>query len=264
MALLVFFGLRDKCFKKNLKQLTVFGLILVIGLGVLKYAPLLQRRSVASQEIENTYNKDEDAEDDEEEVEAQAIDMIAEMSDEEFTKYLNGTRGYYGIHPEFLKLYPAEYHREFWFNLIKNFSGTQSNFRDLKESIYNSVLEENGNKADKFLGIGYTSNFPYLEKDVKSQNVWYGWIGTILLLGPYLAIFVYSAILILKKLKKRFTMYNCALGISILMAFAASLIAGHLFGCFFPVTLFGFVLAALLHSVKYESEDEEKDMEQVK
>lgn len=129
------------------------------------------------------------------------------------------------------------------------------NFRDFKQRIYQEVLVTNNNEGDKYWGIGYTTNFPYVEKDIVSQNVWFGYFGTALFWGPYLLCFLYACFRILLRIREKMDLYICVLGMSICGGFMASLVAGHLFGYIFSVTIFTFVVSRLKQSAETQEID---------
>lgn len=259
IILLVLFGIKDKCFKENLKRIAILGVVFILGLGILLKSPVIkmtynsinvqQQNAITEEmvsELEAINNQQasevEDGKDGEDEGETK-------LSAKEFSVFINKYHNAYSINKEYLELLPADKYMNFWMSVINDPTKSQINFRNFKVRLYNIVLEENNNSLDRLLGIGYTTNFPYTEKDIISQNIWFGITGTILFLGPFFIVFIVCVFLILKNFKKCFTLYNCILGISVCAGTAISLIAGHLFGFFFPVVIYSFILSELKHSV---------------
>lgn len=256
IILLVLFGIKDKCFKENLKRIAILGVVFILGFGILLKSPVIKM----TYNSVKVYEQNEITEQMEAELEAIQNQEVNEtdgeveegetgLSAKEFSIFINKYYNAYSIHKEYLELLPADKYMSFWMSVINDPSKSQINFRNFKVRLYNVVIGENNNSFDRLLGIGYTSNFPYTEKDIISQNIWFGITGTILLLGPFFIVFIVCAFLILKNFKKCFTLYNCILGISICAGTAISFIAGHLFGFFFPVIIYTFILSELKHSV---------------
>lgn len=162
-----------------------------------------------------------------------------------FSKFLNKYYYIYGIQEESIKLLPVEKNAEFWLSVISDPNKNQVNFRKFKQRILNEVIAKNDNAADKYLGIGYTTNFPYLEQDILAQNAWFGIVGTVLLLGPFGVIFLLSILQIVVHFKRNFKLYHCVLGLSICGGISGSYIAGHLCGYFFPILIFIYILVQL-------------------
>jgi len=111
------------------------------------------------------------------------------------------------------------------------------------------VLEKNNNPLDRYLGIGYTSNFPYSEQDIISQNIWFGYVGTVLLLGPYLLCMAYIIFKILKNLKRHFRFETIFYGMAIAGVLLLSLLAGHLFFEIFSIVVFAWSLAGFYNFI---------------
>lgn len=256
IILLVLFGIKDKCFKENLKLIAILGVVFILGFGILLKSPVIKM----TYNSVKVYEQNEITEEMEAELEAIQNQEVNEtdgeveegetrLSAKEFSIFINKYHNAYGIHKEYLELLPADKYMNFWMSVINDPTKSQINFRNFKVRLYNIVLDENNNSLDGLLGIGYTTNFPYTEKDIISQNIWFGITGTILFLGPFFIVFIVCVFLILKNFKKCFTLYNCILGISVCAGAAISFISGHLFGFFFPVVIYSFILSELKHSV---------------
>lgn len=249
MVLLIVFCVIERKWKAYLKNVLILGLIFVGGLFILVKSPVIRMMGLQSL----SYEKTTEQEALEEELE-ELLEETSEVSNEEFDregfiKFLNKYYYIYGIQEEYIELLPVDQYTEFWFSVVIDESKRQVDFRDFKQRLYELVISENANLGDRYWGIGYTTNFPYLEKDVVAQSVWFGSIGTILLIGPYLMVFLYAVLKILLKMKERFNLYNCTLGLSICAGTMASLVAGHLFGYFFPIIIYMYILVQLKHSV---------------
>ena len=161
----------------------------------------------------------------------------------EFCDYLNSAPYFFGIHPEFLELFPAEENFDFWYSIATG-GNSQIDYRHFKVVLYEEIIRNNDNETgDRLFGIGYTSNFPYSEQDFVSQNIWFGYLGTILLIGPYFLLFAYGIILALIKIKKCFIYQNAFFALFFAASVLLSFMAGHLFYGIFSITVFAFMSA---------------------
>ncbi|MEG0289983.1 MAG: O-antigen ligase family protein [Erysipelotrichaceae bacterium] len=163
---------------------------------------------------------------------------------------INENHNYFGIHKDYLKLYPVEKNPKFWFHVMLDNTQSQMNFRNFKVRIYKEVLKDSGNSLDRWTGIGYVSNFPYVESDIRGQNVWFGYLGTLMFIGPFIVAFLWSVIKIIKNIKQHFNLQVCMIGMAVSAGIVLSYLAGHLFGYLFPVITFCFIEGFLIQSIR--------------
>lgn len=209
---------------------------------LLTYVPLLLISPVAYKTNLYQYNKiDSNANStstNNQDMEQLTIVKIQDYSDEKFVKKLESSYYLYGIHNSFIKMLPINSNITFWRNALKLTMGQRQDFRQFKKYIYNNIIKENNQEVKNYLfGIGYVSNFPYLERDFIGQNIWFGILGTILLIGPYIIIFLLALYKIISKIKKNFTLDNIYFSVAIALNLCASYLAGHLFGNLFPTII---------------------------
>ena len=243
--LLIVFCVFERKWKKCLINLIILSLIFGGGLLLLMKSPVIRMMDLQSLSYEKS--------DEEEKFEEELSELLPENSEEKFDregfiKFMNKYYYIYGVQEEYIKLLPVEQYTDFWFSVAIDESKRQVDFRDFKQRMYQMVLTENDNTGDKYWGIGYTTNFPYLEKDIYAQSVWFGSVGSVFLVGPYFLCFLYSIIKILLNLRKKINMYVCTLGMSICAGTMGALLAGHLFGYFFPVIIYAYIVAQLKHT----------------
>lgn len=245
IVLLLIFGLIKKQLKENIKAILFLALILGGGMLLLNNSPVKMMISLQGM----SYMRSEEEEDLEEELELFAE---GELDTEGFSKFLNKYYYIYGIQEEFVKLFPVDQHPQFWLAVISNPNKKQINFRDFKVEIYEQVLKLNDNPGDRYWGIGYTTNFPYMERDVMAQAAWFGSVGAVLLLSPFALVFLLSVFNILKRFREKINLYTCTLGLGVCAGAGGALMAGHLIGYFFPVIIWSYMLAQLYHESKEE------------
>ena len=254
------FGIWLKQFSFKLKHFAAYTIITVLLCVSISYSPMYsvqQDRNEAAVITEEQKEVTEILATKLEEIIQQENDNQQETPDnsitsakkeefkKEFSDYLNSAPYFFGIHPDFLKIFPVEENFDFWYDIAINGNNQQIDYRYLKTLIHEKVLDENHNEtSDRLLGIGYVSNFPYSERDFVSQNIWFGYLGTLLLIGPYLLIIAYGIFLALKKIKTCFTFQNAFFALAVCGSIAISYLAGHLFYGIFSITIFAYISAA--------------------
>ena len=101
----------------------------------------------------------------------------------------------YALNEKFvLKSYPYQEDPEFWLTIMRQPGDVRLQNRYLEIAMLNRVRAHNNNRLDYFLGIAYTreSNIFNLERDFLSQIYSVGWLGMLLLVGPYLLCLIYG------------------------------------------------------------------------
>ena len=193
-------------------------------------------------ELENKYNISLQTLMKENEIENYEKDYLVE--------YMNDCPKKFEIPESYIKFYPIRENFDFWFNIVKEPVSELTNYRKFKEKIYMDYVEKHNDKKDKWLGIGYSSEFPYLEVDFVGQNVWFGYIGMVLFLFPYVFILLYCLFIILLNIKKKLTIFSTSLALTTSFMIFVSLFAGHVFGIILPSTILALSLAGLYDSVR--------------
>ena len=166
---------------------------------------------------------------------------------QKFTENLETYYNGYGVDKAFIELFSVKDNVYFWWDVVMDPNKTQLDYRGFKEVLYEEVLQKNNNPMDRWLGIGYTSNFLYTETDFLAQTVWFGYLGTLLLIGPYLACLAYIVIRAVKQIKRAFCYENALFAVSLLGSLLLSVMAGHLFYGVFSIAIFAWLLAGTYH-----------------
>ena len=228
-----------KQFKFTIKHVAAFLVLIAFSTFLFLYSPTINIAADRKQAVEETPT-DQNVTINNEAVESEDPDV---SNVDAFTQIFGHSCNYFGIDNEFVELLNVKKNVKFWESIITGNSKAQIDYRTFKSLIYEEVLRKNDNPADRWLGIGYTSYFPYAERDVVAQNIWFGYAGTILLIGPYVAYLICALVSILKKFKSRFTYENAIFVISLVGGLALSCMAGHLFFDIFSAIIFTWVLA---------------------
>ena len=185
IGLLILFGILYKKWKEYLKKAFVIAIILCCSILLVQVSPV--KKMIGLQELSYISGQ-------EEELKSELEDFSSgELDTDEFSKFMYKYYYIYGIQEEYVKLFPVEKYPEFWLSVISDENKSQANFRKFKKRIYTEVEKENANPKDEYLGIGYTTNFPYLEKDNSAKClVWKNWYNIINWTIPYNIYYCFS------------------------------------------------------------------------
>jgi len=183
-------------------------------------------------------SKDDDSDED---ISVYDLAMRNDLTDEEeklLVEQVVKFRGYLGIDPSFLEIYPVAENIDFWKRMLVLPINHRLDFRLFKNYLYNDVIEKNNNlSVNHLFGIGYVSNLPYMEEDFVAQKAWFGIMGVLSLIGPFIVSFFWSLWYFFRNFKKNFVDENVYVGGTILCLFVISFLAGHLFGNLFPMMI---------------------------
>ena len=156
----------------------------------------------------------------------------------------------FSVPETYVEFYPVKENFNFWFDTIKQDTSFLTNYRGFKKSMYEDILNKHDDKIDKWLGIGYSSNFPYLERDFIGQEVWLGKIGMFLVTIPLVAIFAFSLVSLLIHFKKKINIFTCSFLLASAYMILSSILAGHVFGIFLTTSILSLLLVGLYNEVK--------------
>lgn len=170
---------------------------------------------------------------------------LTEAEKKYLIKYINDCPEEFNIPKEYIEFYPVEPNFDFWFDMVNKPVSVLSNYRNFKNIIYQDFIEKHNNSMDKWLGIGYSSNFPYMEIDFVGQDVWIGHLGVLLFILPYIILLTIELIVFLFNFKNKFNIFTVPLTLSIVYMIFASVFAGHVFGIVLPSTILALLLTAL-------------------
>ena len=249
------------------KKSYLFILYLIITVIIFKFSPI----NYKLQGYINNVNNDEllDIEDDGEVTKGCASDetinlqetynlspnkiikkkSINNIEKEYITNYLQECPYIFNVHSDYTTLYPVKENYDYWIVMIRKPVSFLTNYRNFKYSIYMDFIKRHDNVNDKMLGIGYSSNFPYLEIDFVGQYVWLGLTGATIFLIPYIIILIKNLINIVLFPKNNFNSKTISLSLASSFMFFASVFAGHVFGIFLTSTILALLLSGLNTSV---------------
>ncbi len=187
-------------------------------------------------------------------------EKLTKMEEKIFVRELIKYRSNLGIHVEYINLYPVQDNIDFWKYVVTLPQNERINFRKFKTIIYQDVLNKNDNKiSDIIFGIGYISNFPYLEMDYIGQVVYFGIYGLMVLIAPFIFCTIYYLIYLIKSyvvngFRKTLNYKQIYILFLIGSYFLLSLITGHGFGNIFPMCVLIFSLKIFKDMIgeKYE------------
>lgn len=178
--------------------------------------------------------------------------LDSDLSDDEFEKLLSDNNGTFKIATVFYELYPIKNDRDFWYNMAKRDKKLNNDYRILKADIIERIEKRNDNKFDSLLGLGYTIDFMDIERDYVYQYYLFGIVGFLLLVGPYIALFMYNFANAFNKYNFRYEYCLCL--ISSFFGLVLCYFSGHLFGWTSPMLILSLTLCIEREgNKKYES-----------
>ncbi len=215
----------------NFKRLIPFLLILVIGIFFLAISPINNRKYGYKLGDLNSLGK------------KPSDDTSVDIRE----KYILDSYKVFGIQERYVKkLYNYKFDSDFWFNVfeLSKKNGVIEN-REMQTLISNRIDELNGSKL-KYKLFGYSfsrmrNGGIYMEHDFIVQAFTMGYIGLILLVGPYIAIMVLVSLKILKKLKNQPKLISITFVIAICALLGVSVFSGHILDELFVTIYLGFI-----------------------
>ena len=177
--------------------------------------------------------------------EVMSDDNITSNEKEYLTSYINDCPSSFGIPKEYIQFYDVKNNFNFWMKIVHKPISELTNYRKFKNSIYNNFLHKHNIFIDELLGIGYTSNFPYLELDFAGQKVWFGYIGILLLIMPYVIVLLCLSMYLFINIKKKLNIFTISSLLAAFYMLFASVLAGHVFGNFITSTILALILSGL-------------------
>ncbi len=252
----VVFGMLLKQFPFGIKNAVTYAVIAAVCFSILPFSPMVTIQSQQEQALsvtEEQENEREKLKDRYEKIksdiktlngkEAKKAEEEMRIFKEEFCSLLYNKASFFGFEPNFLYLLPVENNFEFWFETATG-DNEHVDYRKFKAMLFQEVLELNENKTgDRLWGIGYISGFPYTEQDFVSQNIFFGYAGTLLLIGPYYLLFLWGIFLALKKIRSCFIYENAFFALFLGLSTLLSFMAGHLFYSLFSIVIFALISA---------------------
>lgn len=147
----------------------------------------------------------------------------------------------------------------FWFNIFdKSIENGVIENREMQRLISNNIIKNNNNDI-KYQLFGYSfsrmrNGKIYMEHDIIVQMFTMGYIGLILLIGPYLAIVALICIKVLKKMKRKIALFNITFLISICATLGSAILTGHILDELFVTIYIGFICGYFLQKIGKKKE----------
>ena len=177
-------------------------------------------------------------------------ETIGERTKEQWIEYINENFWYFYINEEYIEDYPVEMNPDFWIRMVKRDRTLNRDQRNFKVQMDQEIMNLNNRSLDKWVGIGYTSNIPYTEKDYYFQYFIMGIGGIALFIAPYFLIVLASLVDILRYFKEKANLYLMACGVGICIYFVVAYIAGHTFYSMYNMLILAFYSGMLWNGVK--------------
>ena len=106
--------------------------------------------------------------------------------------------------------------------------------------------------TQKLFGYSYSmfmNGSILLEQDFMMQKYTFGYLGVAILLGPWLALLAWIAVLFLRRLKQNFNLETLSIGLFIGAILGGAYMSGHVLDQFFTTTYLAFGMAYLLQNL---------------
>ncbi len=161
----------------------------------------------------------------------------------------------FGIESKIEELYPINNDLDFWLEICHRDLRLNNNYRVIKHEIIKRIKQRNNNKYDNLFGMHFLLNYMNMERDYVQQYYELGLFGTILLVGVYFIIFLYTIIQFFKNFKEKFKFEYILLFMAMSFGLIVPYLSGHTFGAFFPM----FVLSLLISLLHYMVGDKLED-----
>lgn len=246
-----------KLIKVKLNNILGIFLISSLAFGLFFFSPRFYNMSFNNgiSSIENIANNESLADTDKEKflaewelVKEKKCEKMNFQETNDFLTFFNTYKDYMGISEFIINAYEVEKHPVFWCDYLQ--TSKTNDYRILKTGILKNIYNENNNKLDKYLGMGYTLDFIYTESDYTYQLYSYGIFGIIILIGPYFLISLYILVSIFLNFKKKFDFENFLLLMGPFLALCVAYYSGHVLERTLPLLILAFVCGINLLNLK--------------
>jgi len=174
--------------------------------------------------------------------------------------YIEESYKVFGVQETYIyELYNYKHDPGFWFEIFDRSveSGVIEN-REMQRLISNNIIKNN-NKKLKYQLFGYSfsrmrNGGIYMEHDIIVQMFTMGYLGTLLLIGPYLAIITIICIKVLKKMKRKIALFNITFLVSICATIGSAILTGHILDELFVTIYIGFICGYFLRKIEKKKE----------
>lgn len=175
-------------------------------------------------------------------------------------EYIEESYKIFGIQETYVfEKYNYKHDPEFWFNIFdKSVENGVIENREMQRLISNNIIKNNNNKL-KYQLFGYSfsrmrNGEIYMEHDIIVQIFTMGYIGALLLLGPYFLIVAIICFKVLKKMKRKIALFNITFLISIFATIGSAVLTGHILDELFVTIYIGFICGYFLRKIDKKKE----------
>lgn len=179
----------------------------------------------------------------------ESVEEVEEEDIDNFAKFVEKYSWNYYIEPILLEIYPVDEDISFWSFIINRDLRLNSNYRVIKTDLYNRILERNDNVGDFFFGIGY-NDILNSEKDYDMQMYYFGIVGVIILIGPYIVNILYAIYKMIRYKESLFRVDNIIALMCVCIGVVVPYLTGHVFGSVFPMNYLVICSVLLLNLVR--------------
>lgn len=263
----LFFAFIKKELVFNIKPLMVFIAIIIVGVAILPFSPVMNRTYINdnSKQVEDAIS-DSNAEKDLKKLKKYIASMESKQLTEQEAKklkkikidFVKNSYVTFGVDRGYIeKIYPYTDDPDFWLHEYEIPFKDRANHRQLKIDITKRIIDINDNKLDYVIGMSFTRlrNAPcYMENDIYVHMYSIGIIGIILFICPYLVVLGYAGYQMIKDYKNKFNFINVTLVFSIVLVFFAGIFSGNVFDEWIVTLFLGLICGILLLNINKKEE----------
>lgn len=188
------------------------------------------------------------------------IDLNDKNSLNKAYTYIEESYKVFGIQEKYVfRDYNYKFDPVFWYNIFdKSLETGVIENREMQRLISNRIIINNNNQL-KYQLFGYSfsrmrNGQIYMEHDIVVQLFTIGYIGTILLIGPYLLIVGIITFKVIKKMNKKIALFNITFLMSIFLTLGTAILTGHILDELFVTIYIGFICGYFLRKLDRKKE----------
>jgi len=159
----------------------------------------------------------------------------------------------------FIEMFPPEEVPRFWLEFFINTEPERlADFRVIHSAMVTAIHEEYGDLRTRLFGFSYSATFEngmYLERDIIVHIFYVGIIGTLLFIGPFIAIILYGIYKVLRYQKEMLTHENLTYILAMSLTILVSLFSGNMLDIFIVTMPLAIVSSLLLKNIRMVNKD---------
>lgn len=227
----------NKSITINKKNIINFLIISIIGIAVLINSPIMIRNY--------EYKVDDPS--------IPPITIPEDHPSDDVYEYILNEYPKYKIQDVYIKdIYNYQYDPDFWISFMNKSKDRVIMNREVQYMITQRISDRNNELKFQLFGLSFSrmrSGQIYIEKDFLVHYYTMGFLGILLLFGPYFLLLILFLYKMIMDLKKQFNLFNCTALLSIILVFAVGFFSGHIMDELFITIYIGFVFGIIYKNI---------------